>query len=255
MAVDVVTQSQSDAQYWEQRKEEAVDRATTSTSTDDNGNSYTTAVSNDTLTNNDFLKLLLEEMKMQDPTKPKDTQAIMDSQLKMSQIQANEEMSSSLKALTASYAASSLSNAVGFMGKVIENGSSDEELGVLNSYKVATVESIDGEVYVNAHVQTGYYHNVRISSEVDGETVYTDLSYNSDGKILDENGADTGVNAVLLDNGSFQIIDEKYVFNDNDGNIITDENILNKYEITSALPQYSSSFTTIPVNSITKVHG
>ena len=37
------------------------------------GNSYTTAISNDKLTNDDFLKLLLEEMKMQDPTNPMDS--------------------------------------------------------------------------------------------------------------------------------------------------------------------------------------
>ena len=75
------------------------------------GNSITTAVSNDKLTNDDFLKLLLEEMKMQDPTKPMDSTALMDSQLKMSTIEANNDMSASLAALTKSYAASSLSTA------------------------------------------------------------------------------------------------------------------------------------------------
>jgi len=219
------------------------------------GNSYTTAISNDKLTNDDFLKLLLEEMRMQDPTKPMDSTALMDSQLKMSTIEANNDMSISLAALTKSYAASSLSNAVGFMGKVIENGTVDEETGFLNSFKVATVENIDNEIYINAQAQTGYYHSVRTSEEVDGETVYTNLSYDSTGKILDKDGKDTGINAVLLDNGAFQTIDGKYVFQDNDGKVITDEDILNKYEISSALPVYSDKLTKIPVTSITKVHG
>jgi len=127
-------------------------------------------------------------------------------------------MSIALSSLSQSFKASALSNAVGFMGKTIQNGSSDEELGVLNSYKVNTVESIDGEIYVNTNKQTGFYHNIRTSKEVAGETVYIDLSYNSTGKIIDENGNDTEVNLVIQNDGSFQTIDGKYVLNDNDGN-------------------------------------
>ncbi|MCK5294475.1 MAG: hypothetical protein KAJ49_07485 [Arcobacteraceae bacterium] len=219
------------------------------------GNSITTAVSNDKLTNDDFLKLLLEEMKMQDPTKPMDSTALMDSQLKMSTIEANNDMSASLAALTKSYAASSLSNAVGFMGKTIENGTVDEATGFLNSYMVSTVESIDGEVYVNAQAQTGFYHNIRTANEVDGETEYTNLTYDATGKIIDSDGNDTEVNVKLSDNGSFELVDGKYLFTDNEGSEITDEDILDKYEITAPLPSYSDILTTIPVISITKVHG
>jgi len=233
----------------------AVDNVQVKSSVGADGNSFTTAISNDKLTNDDFLKLLLEEMRMQDPTKPMDSSALMDSQLKMSTIEANNDMSKSLAALTKSYAASSLSNAVGFMGKVVENGTVDEKSGMLNAFKVATVENIDGEVYLNAQSQTGYYHSVRTSKEVDGENVYTNLKYDATGKIFDESGEDTGVNAVILDNGSFQTIDGKYVFQDNDGEVITDADILNKYEISSMLPLYSDKLTQIPVTNITKVHG
>ena len=38
------------------------------------GNKYTQSVSNDSLTTNDFLKLMIEELKLQDPTKPMDIQ-------------------------------------------------------------------------------------------------------------------------------------------------------------------------------------
>ncbi|MDZ7819063.1 MAG: flagellar hook capping FlgD N-terminal domain-containing protein [Aliarcobacter sp.] len=37
------------------------------------GNSYTSAISNDQLTNDDFLKLMIQELKLQDPTKPMDS--------------------------------------------------------------------------------------------------------------------------------------------------------------------------------------
>lgn len=41
----------------------AVDNVVTQSATGFDGNSYTTAISNDKLTNDDFLKLMLEEMK------------------------------------------------------------------------------------------------------------------------------------------------------------------------------------------------
>jgi len=233
----------------------AVDSVDVNSAVGVDGNSYTTGISNDKLTNDDFLKLLLEEMRMQDPTKPMDSTALMDSQLKMSTIEANNDMSESLAALTKSYAASSLSNAVGFMGKVIENGTIDDKSGFLNAYKVSTVENIDGEVYLNAQAQTGYYHSIRTSEEVDGKTVYTNLKYDTNGKIFDKDGNDSGVNVLISENGSFTTIDGKYQFVDNDGEAITDEDLLNKYEISSMLPLYSDKLTQIPVTSITKVHG
>lgn len=216
------------------------------------GNSYTASISNDKLTNDDFLKLLLEEMKMQDPTKPMDTNKLMDSQLQMSQIQANSDMSTSLAALTKTFAASSLSNAVGFMGKTIENGSTDIQNGRLNSYIVKTVESIDGEVFVNAQKQIGFYHKIQIE---DASGVLEDATYDSSGKIFDSSGIDTGANVQVSDDGSFEIVDGKYVFTDNNGDPITDTNLLNTYQVSQILPTYSNDITQISINTITKVHG
>jgi hypothetical protein len=140
------------------------------------------------------------------------------------------------------------------MGKTIENGSINEKTGMLNTYKVQTVENVDGEVYLNAQMQTGFYHSIRTSKEVDGKTEYTNIKYDSSGKIFNEDGTDSGINAVMLDNGSFQIIDGKYVFNDNEGKQITDEDILNKYEVSGMLPVYSDNLYAIPVTTISKVH-
>ena len=80
------------------------------------GNSYTTAISNDKLTNNDFLKLLLEEMKQQDPTKPMDSAALMDSQLQMSQIQSNTDMTKAMNDMSLAYTSSALSTAANMIG-------------------------------------------------------------------------------------------------------------------------------------------
>ena len=132
----------------------AVSDAVVNTTVAADGNTYTTAVSNDTLTNNDFLKLLLEEMKMQDPTKPMDSQKMMDTQLQMSTIEANTNMTTALTELKTSYANSALSTAASLIGNIVEDGSINDA-GIQKSYKVETVENIDGSMSVNAREMTG----------------------------------------------------------------------------------------------------
>jgi len=119
------------------------------------GNSYTTSISNDKLTNNDFLKLLLEEMKMQDPTKPMDSKALMDSQLQMSQIEANNDMAKAMKDLSVSYKTSNLATSASMINHIIENGEMGDT-GAENSYKVASVKQIDGEVILLANKITSF---------------------------------------------------------------------------------------------------
>ena len=80
----------------------AVDAVQTQTKVDDYGNSYTTRISNDNLTNEDFLTLLLEEMKHQDPTSPMDSNRMLDTQMQMSNIQTNLELAKSMESLQAS---------------------------------------------------------------------------------------------------------------------------------------------------------
>ena len=131
------------------------------TKTDVQGNAYTTAVSNDKLTNNDFMKLLIEQLKMQDPTKPMDTQAMLDSQLQMSTIQTNLDMANSMKALEKSYGLSSLSTSANLIDHIVEDGTTSDD-GTPNRYKVDTIEKKND----------GLYANVRSYSVVDGKEVY-----------------------------------------------------------------------------------
>ena len=133
----------------------AVDDVVVNSSVGVDGNSYTTSISNDKLTNDDFLKLLLEEMKMQDPTKPMDSKELMDSQLQMSQIEANNDMSKAMKELSYSYKASNLATSANMINHVIENGQIDDS-GSAYSYKVASVKQENGEVLLQANKITGY---------------------------------------------------------------------------------------------------
>ena len=124
---------------------------------------YTTKEDQNSLSNDDFLELMLEEMKQQDPTKPMDSAALMDSQLQMSTIQANQDMSKSMTALQASYANSALATATNIIGHLAENGDIRPD-GMLKSYKIETVENIDGKLFANGRELLG---------ELNGENQYS----------------------------------------------------------------------------------
>src|SRR5574344_2946381 len=117
------------------------------TGTDSYGNKYTQSVSNDSLTTNDFLKLMIEELKLQDPTKPMDSAKMLSTQMQMSTLNANMEMIKSLQAIQTAFNQNSLSTATGMIGKNIENGSVNED-GALRAFAVDSIEIVDGEIMV-----------------------------------------------------------------------------------------------------------
>ena len=133
----------------------AVDNVQVSSSVGADGNTYTSAIANDQLTNEDFLKLLLTEMQMQDPTKPMDSAAMMDSQLQMSTIDSNLQMAESMNALQASFAQTNLATSAAMIDHVIENGEYGED-GTPKQFVVTSVESQNGELYLLSHQITGY---------------------------------------------------------------------------------------------------
>jgi flagellar basal-body rod modification protein FlgD len=209
------------------------------------GNTYTTAISNDKLTNDDFLKLLLEELKMQDPTEPMDSSKLMDSQLKMSTIQANVDMASAMTQLQASYANSALSNASNLISRVVENGEINDD-GLLKSFKVQTVESVNGELYINAYEMLGYL-----------DTVYDPnteefIRYDSEGELYDSDGNGLDIYVKMADN-RFVLEDDKIVLLDNNGEQITDEDIIAKYTYGGEVIEYSDELDKILVSSIQKI--
>ena len=224
----------------------AVDNVITSQSTGVDGNSYTSSVSNDTLTNEDFLTLMLEEMKMQDPTSPMDSAKLMDSQLQMSTIQANQDMASAMTGLQASYAASALSSASNMIGRIVEDGSLSSD-GLLKSYKVETVENIDGELFANAREMVGIVDGLKDST--------TDelVLYDANGNIYENNtmtdyhvSLDSDGRFIYNDDGSIQILDT-------DNEIVTDTTITDKYVYAGSSISYSDETTVIAFNNINEV--
>ncbi|WP_375724492.1 hypothetical protein LXN10_03150 [Arcobacter sp. KX21116] len=123
------------------------DNVQVSTATGVNGQQYTQAISNDKLTNEDFLNLMLEQMKQQDPTKPMDSQSMLDSQMQMSTIETNLDMSTSMKALQQSFAQMNLSTATNVIGKIVETDELGDD-GLRRAYQIGSAETINGEIYV-----------------------------------------------------------------------------------------------------------
>jgi len=224
----------------------AVDNVVTSSKTGIDGNAYTSAVSNDTLTNADFLTLMLEEMKQQDPTKPMDSAALMDSQLKMSTIQSNQDVASAMAAMQKSYASSALSTAANMIGHSVKNGELDDK-GEDKIYKVVTVNNKDGELYAKAQQFTGVVDGLK-NTETDEIA-----KYDSNGIIYD--GTDATDYRVSLDaNGRFEYnADNTVKILDSDNNVVTDDAITSKYTYGGYSLMYSDDTVDIPLSGITAV--
>ncbi len=226
----------------------AVENVVVDSYTGIDGNSYTSQISNDKLSNDDFLKLLLEEMKMQDPTKPMDSQKMMDTQLQMSTIEANMEMSKSMQALQNSYANSALSTAAGLIGNIIEDGSIGDD-GIQKSYKVETVENRDGEMFVNARQLTGLIDSVVL---IDGDKT-TALNYDTGGNIY-EDGEITDIKIKLDEDGRFDFDEDgNIVLLDGSNNVITNSEIIDKYKYNGTSIAYATDVTTMPMSNILKI--
>ncbi len=144
-------------------------------SVDASGNSYTTAVSNDTLTNSDFLTLMLEELRQQDPTEPTDTNSMLEMQMQMSNIETNTQTIKAMESLQNSFAQMSLANASNMIGKVVETGEISDT-GIIKGWQVSAIESIDGGLYVTGYEILGFNPE---TGEIAYSSTPTTISYDN----------------------------------------------------------------------------
>ncbi|MBP6163196.1 MAG: flagellar biosynthesis protein FlgD [Aliarcobacter sp.] len=212
------------------------------------GNSYTNAISNDQLTNNDFLKLMIQELKLQDPTKPMDSAKMLSTQMQMSTISTNQEMMKVMQSMQTAFTQSSLSNASGIIGRNIEDGNVGEN-GITKAYTVRSVENIDGVIQVKAQ-QILYLEDRLVLKDPSDTTKDQVIEYNLLGEILDANGKATGNKVVLTAPGRPLQSDGKITILDENNEKITDH----KYELTGfSVPVYSDQMTSMPFSSVTKI--
>lgn len=222
-----------------------VNSANSVTGTDSYGNKYTQSVSNDSLTTNDFLKLMIEELKLQDPTKPMDSAKMLSTQMQMSTLNANMEMIKALQSIQTAFTQSSLSTATGVIGKNIENGSTNKD-GALKAFTVESIENVDGEIQVVAR-EWLYLHNG--ISYKDGDELKA-ANYDEAGNLYNEKGEKTGQTIVLESLGKPLVKDGKLVVKDADGNEVSDHKYVASGKSTVVV---SDEIVSMPFSSITKI--
>ena len=222
-----------------------INSANSVTGTDSYGNKYTQSVSNDSLTTNDFLKLMIEELKLQDPTKPMDSAKMLSTQMQMSTLNANMEMIKALQSIQTAFSQSSLSTATGVIGKNVENGSTRSD-GSLKPFTIKSIENIDGEIQVVAR-EWLYLHNG--IAYKDGDEVKA-AEYDEVGNLYNEKGEKTGQTIVLESLGKPLVKDGKLVVKDADGNEVADHKYVASGKSNVVV---SSETTTFPFSSITKI--
>ncbi|MCT7493378.1 flagellar hook assembly protein FlgD [Aliarcobacter cryaerophilus] len=222
-----------------------INSANSVTGTDSYGNKYTQSVSNDSLTTNDFLKLMIEELKLQDPTKPMDSAKMLSTQMQMSTLNANMEMIKALQSIQTAFTQSSLSTATGVIGKNIENGSTNKD-GALKAFTVESIENIDGQIMAVGR-EWLYMHN-GIAFK-DGDDIKA-AEYDEVGNLYNEKGEKTGQTIVLESLGKPLVKDGKLVVKDADGNEVADHKYVASGKSRLIL---SSETTTFPFSSITRI--
>ena len=219
------------------------------TSTGVDGNLYTNNVSNDQLSTNDFLKLMIEELKLQDPTKPMDSAKMLQTQMQMSTLNSNLSMVKTLESIQKAFTQSSISTATGVIGKHVENGSVAED-GVTNkAFIVRSIENIDGDI--RATVQRMLYlEQIVTIPDPNDDTKTQTVNYDAAGYIYDENGKKTGQKIALSNPGTPLVKDGNLVILDEEGVEIKDHKFKSSGQ---SMPVYSDATEQISFSSITKI--
>ena len=226
-----------------------INSANSVTGTDSYGNKYTQSVSNDSLTTNDFLKLMIEELKLQDPTQPMDSAKMLSTQMQMSTLNANMEMIKALQSIQTAFNQSSLSTATGVIGRIVENGSTNSD-GESKKYIINSIEVKDGEAIVVAYETLYTKYGIMVKDGDTEDAKYKAINYDKDGNLYNEKGEKTGETIVLESIGKPVVKNGKLVVKDKDGKEISDH----KYEPSGQNTLIrAEEATKFPFSSIIKV--
>lgn len=206
------------------------------------GNSYTSSISNDKLTTNDFLKLMIEEIKLQDPTSPMDSKQMLNSQMQMSSMNTNMEMIKSMQAVQSAFAQSSLSNAANMIGKNIENGEVNDR-NISKAFTVRSIENVNGKTVVNGQ-EIDFIH----ADVVDAKGAV--VRYDKAGNIYNNEGAKTG-EKIVISKTTYQpkLIEGKVAVYNGSG-----EEVASNYQISGKMiPVYKEGTVQIPFDKIRRI--
>lgn len=127
--------------------------STTATST-----SSTTTNPNSVLGKDDFLKLLLLELKYQDPTAPMDSEKILSQTSQLATLESAENTNKALAELATSLASSAQYAGISAIGKIADTGS--------NAITLATGKTSDFEIYFPSDVTSGNVNIIDVNGKV-----------------------------------------------------------------------------------------
>jgi flagellar basal-body rod modification protein FlgD len=183
----------------------------------------TTVEDKSSLSNDDFMTLLLTELQYQDPTEPTDTEAILTQTSQLASLEASDKTNQALEDLAASLSASKDFSTIAAIGKTadlgsnaiaIDKGSSSTfEMYFPNDVEEGTVEITDsnGHVLKNLDVGTnpaGVYQFTWDGTDNNGEAVDSGVYYVSS-TYTDSNSEEQTtrvgaypIESVRFDNGS-----------------------------------------------------
>ena len=146
-----------------------------------------TNVDKSVLGKDDFLKLLLLELKYQDPTAPMDSEKILTQTSQLATLEANENTNKALETLAASLNASLQYTGISAIGKIADTGSN----GIVREKG----ENVDFELYFPDDVTTGKINvldkdgktlkTMNVGATQSGVSKYTWDGTNSGGEIVD----------------------------------------------------------------------
>ncbi|MFZ3052431.1 MAG: flagellar hook capping FlgD N-terminal domain-containing protein [Sulfuricurvum sp.] len=127
--------------------------STTATST-----SSTTTNPNSVLGKDDFLKLLLLELKYQDPTAPMDSEKILSQTSQLATLESAENTNKALAELATSLASSAQYAGISAIGKIADTGS--------NAITLTDGETSDFEIYFPSDVTSGNVNIIDVNGKV-----------------------------------------------------------------------------------------
>jgi flagellar basal-body rod modification protein FlgD len=122
--------------------------------------STSTTNPNSVLGKDDFLKLLLLELKYQDPTSPMDSEKILSQTSQLATLESAENTNKSLTTLATSLAASAQYTGISAIGKIADTGS--------NAVALAKGKSVDFQLYYPDDVTTGTINIMDVNGKVLG---------------------------------------------------------------------------------------
>lgn len=136
----------------------------------------------------DFLKLLLLELKYQDPTAPMDSEKILSQTSQLAALESSENTNKALETLAASLSASLQYTGISAIGKIADTGS--------NAVVLTKGENVDFELYFPNDVASGNVNildkngtilrSIAIGATDAGIAPYTWDGKNSNGEALEE---------------------------------------------------------------------